>query len=1309
MKIKRQELLEDLYKFALGGNGMIVGIPGIGKSYLLRQLKRKLVSNDVLCFIIKIDNAYDSSDEAIASELGINGDWVKTLGNIQLRNEHKAVLIFDAFDAARDEDKRAGFLKQIKKAKSLLKDKWNLLVSVRTYDATKSADLMMLFSPLNELGGYSSARKIKIDELSEGEIQEASISNSNLYKYYLESTHEFKKILHIPFFLKILETILSDYSKENLEEIKHYKSETQLLDFFWHKKIDESDESLSIQRFLLWFTNQLITNKTLSLPKNELIQNGEHPLFNTFYYLRSEGMLDEVSVRNSRITYTHNIFFDYAVNRLCLDHNYISLLKFINYDYSRVFFLRPSFVYFFISVWHEDQQIFWELYRKFADNNQKEIQLFVRLIINGTIASQFNNINELENIIGLNETEKRNESIRNVLQSIRFIRNRTLSQDVLLLHLLSNELKLQYLFEFSFLLDRAINDVKDDLFIVCGDSARNMLAYILNNRNLDAKQFLDRIGSSRGIELVAKTFRTDPVQSREVLRRIFSIINEPDYEIGYFTSLSDSIKYFVDIDPELTSEVYKVIFEHRETSTEKTQMGQSVVMSLLSNRSQDFDMCYYRLEQFFPTFITSSPELAVLTGIEIVNKVVFDKHSGYEKGFTFDYQNISCTYYPDYSVIWFERHLRDQPENLGEHITSYIGKLFSEGYHSKAIKLVRIYISNAKVGFLWKLLMQLANEYPEPMLDLILPLVLVPKFLSSVEVSYEVRGFLEKVNSMLSDEQIQAVEEVIFQAYPNEHEYSIESALSALKLERLQTSRSKELMSGREARENVKPYQSSTSVTTYTTDEWLKDQGVNVTNPHIAEITRLVKDLDNFSHQFLNETPNYQEYKPYIKVVSSLWEKITTDSNLPADLKFAALNSASKTATISCRNLAELADAEFELLKQIVVYAFNYESKYDLEQANNSPASGYSSTPRIEASEALLLIYIHDNDPKILALYKIAIADTNSVVRYNAIKNLPQLFNNYFDLYRTFIFDRLQAENDSFNFSVLLSSLYFKKDNIAEDGNKIIQITNQKTHLFQYRQFVDSYTRILIWLLSKPGIPAAFETLVEGYKYRSFSNAIIFQIFKQIHTYEPRTAFKENVPLVTMMLKVIDTYIDEAGKVLLQANNFNTPNPEVKDSLHIFDEIVMRIYFALEANQRINNKHDLPANEENRKELYFLTKPLIEKILNFSSQITDSGMLIGHTAHYLIQTLNNVITYDSRDILSMVANITRYSLQVGYTFDTLSIREIVTLTEKLLADHREILLDEKPFQDLLSILEIHVNSGWVDALELLWKLDEVFK
>ena len=1311
MRIKREELLGELYSFAISGGGMVVGVPGIGKSYILRRLKDLLVKNEILCFIVKIDNAYDSSDGAIANELGIDGYWIDVLREIELRNEFKAVLIFDAFDAARDETKRLGFLSQIKKAKVQLKDKWNIIVSARTYDAKKSTDLTRLFSSPGDIGEYSAVRKFSINELSENEIQEASASPL-LYKFYLQSTKELKEILHVPFFLQVLEVILLEYSDESLEEIKRYKSETQLLDYFWQRKIDETNFAMQAQKFLLWFTTELVEVKTLSLPKSDLLKTGDNTMFETFERLRSELIIDEVSFKNARIAYAHNIFFDYAVSRLCIEHDYNSLLAFISEDYSRAFFLRPSFVYFFTAVWYGDKEIFWDLFKRLIGNDQKEIKLFVRLIINSTIASQYSSVADLNFVLELNGTPSGDESIRNILQSIRFVRKKSLAQDVELLLLLSKELQLVYLFEFSFLLERIINDGNNDWLTPGGDAARNLLSFILTKRTNENKSYLDRIGSSRGVELVSKTFSTNPEESKQILRSIFTLIQEPGFDINYFTSLADDIKYFVGKDPEFVSEIYKVIFAHKETSDEKTQMGASVVMNFISNRRQDFDMCYYRLEQLYPEFLAVSPEIALITGIDIINRQVYERRSQiYSKGgFNFEYEGKTSTFIRDFSSMWADRSLRDKPEELVEHIITYIEGLYAEGHVEQADSLVKLYIAHAEVGFLWKQLMSLAVRLPLMMFDIIYPLITVPEFLSSSEVSYEVRAFIEKISSKLSSNQIENLENVIFSAYSDDNDYGIQAALSAFAPGTLQTDRAKEFMDTRKTIENRRPVETSFSVTPYSTEEWLKDKGVDVENPDVVEITRTVSFLDGFTHQFLNSKPSYSESEQYLNSALDLWSAFEKSNGLNEDLRYTMLNSIAKTIAIISRNLSEVQEEQFAQIKKIMSFAFGFVTKYDQDQKGGSARQGYSPTPRIEAAESLVYIYLHDEAKEFLDYYKKAITDSSSVVRYNAIKSLPSLFNKHFETYREVLFERLENEKDSFNYAALLAALYFKNGRIAEDGSEVIRLANSHRSLFGHSgPFVDAYSEILLWFLNYPEVPIAYETLVNGYQYKAFCNSVIFHLFKQIHTYEPIDVFIEDTPKIKLKLGIIDHYIQKAGEDLKNATTLSEVSAEVEQALKVVDAVVMRIYFALAQSQRTRHNQDLPAIEENRKHLYFLAKPLVEKILNYSSQTTENGVMLAHTAHYLMQTLNSTISFDPKSILYMVAQVTRYSMQVGYTFDTYAIREIVSLTEKLLADHRDILMQQDSFQDLISILEIHVRSGWVEALELLWKLDEVFK
>ena len=58
-----------------------------------------------------------------------------------------------------------------------------------------------------------------------------------------------------------------------------------------------------------------------------------------------------------RISFSHNILFDYAVARLLLDEE--SFQPFINEDASRSIFFRPSLSFFFHHLWLTDRNLFW--------------------------------------------------------------------------------------------------------------------------------------------------------------------------------------------------------------------------------------------------------------------------------------------------------------------------------------------------------------------------------------------------------------------------------------------------------------------------------------------------------------------------------------------------------------------------------------------------------------------------------------------------------------------------------------------------------------------------------------------------------------------------------------------------------------------------------------------------------------------------------------------------------------------------------------------------------------------------------------
>ena len=99
------------------GNGVVIGSPGVGKTYLLKELRQSLKSAGIPHLLLPIDQLGDGTDENLQRELSYEGDLIEKLKSVPV-SDQKGILLFDAFDAARNEETRKHFLRLIRRANS---------------------------------------------------------------------------------------------------------------------------------------------------------------------------------------------------------------------------------------------------------------------------------------------------------------------------------------------------------------------------------------------------------------------------------------------------------------------------------------------------------------------------------------------------------------------------------------------------------------------------------------------------------------------------------------------------------------------------------------------------------------------------------------------------------------------------------------------------------------------------------------------------------------------------------------------------------------------------------------------------------------------------------------------------------------------------------------------------------------------------------------------------------------------------------------------------------------------------------------
>src|SRR5205807_4915006 len=106
-------------------------------------------------------------------------------------------------------------------------------------------------------------------------------------------------------------------------------------------------------------TREMVRSQSLSVRTDQVYEIGAIESWNSL-------MTSEVLVyspdTDQRVTFGHNILFDYAVSVLVMEDDADGLIDFLSQDPSRPLFLRPSLSFYFTRLWHATPQLFWQIF-----------------------------------------------------------------------------------------------------------------------------------------------------------------------------------------------------------------------------------------------------------------------------------------------------------------------------------------------------------------------------------------------------------------------------------------------------------------------------------------------------------------------------------------------------------------------------------------------------------------------------------------------------------------------------------------------------------------------------------------------------------------------------------------------------------------------------------------------------------------------------------------------------------------------------------------------------------------------------------
>jgi len=160
------------------------------------------------------------------------------------------------------------------------------------------------------------------------------------------------------------------------------------------------------------------------------------------------------------------------------------------------------------------------------------------------------------------------------------------------------------------------------------------------------------------------------------------------------------------------------------------------------------------------------------------------------------------------------------------------------------------------------------------------------------------------------------------------------------------------------------------------------------------------------------------------------------------------------------------------------------------------------------------------------------------------------------------------------------------------------------------------------------------------------------------------------------------------------------------EMLHLLDHVATRLFFSLD---RGATSGDLaPSDGTGNREHYFDIKPLLE-LLATSPLSTKEHLLLPQTAHYLMQTFNEVLSFDPVAVITYAAAVCRASTQFSYQYDPMAIDEMTKLVERVLADHKDVLRNPVAASAIGEMLDTFVTASWPAAMTLTFRLDEAIR
>ncbi|MER6112979.1 hypothetical protein [Streptomyces hirsutus] len=1250
---------------------LVAGEPGAGKTVVMHELARQASAAGRPVLFLSVAGVDARSPGMLQAELDLQHPLIDVLE--QWQPGSTGLLALDALDAARVDASTELWRSIIADVNRRLPN-WQVVASIRAWDLQHSPQLRALFPD----------GPVQVGDLTDEEVAQVTDVFPALRDLLSQASDQQRQLMRNPFNLRLAAELLLDGAAAT--QLRTVDSRLDLLERYWEARVAQGTEGIAKTALLGRLCAAAVQERRLAVPAQKILE-GDTAASDVLRALLSSSVLTQAPtvmgpMANGPLQFAHHVLFDYAVAVTYLSQTPAGLQERLAADPDLLLFARPSIDMYLRTAWARDRGAFCALALALMTLPSPGM---AATAIAAVVTDDCDQAADLEPL--LSPDPRTEEGAKRVLAAIAIAVSLKLKESSVqrpgiwaevterLSRRPAASLPALGVLVTDLASHRAVLD--EQQLRLCGLAARHLLEHLWTQPPAPASRL--------AITAVIQTAASDLASTETLLRRA---VESPQLEErGYndLLSLTTKVSEVLDLLPGLIEDLYMAVLGHTETSSADTQMGSGSVLTLVSNRRQDFDAAKYPLTKHFPAVLRSDlpRALAILTRLTSTG-LDLPEHSAVLGGRTF-------VVIKDDSRTWDfgSSYTRNDPAALLDAYQDFAVTATA----TEAQAVCEALASAPQTGVVWRRTLRAAAANPALAASLVrepadvVTQLLIPDLLGPV---CELIGALHPT---LAPAEAARMEAAIIPLRPDTSQKG--SQAQTRRYQRLVDALSVEhvtdpsLMTDKNARDADAAAERLPWPAAEPTETGEEE------DPADAELGKLIAILTSFASTYLNGTATPEDTASAERTATRLEAALQqTQSSL---IRAQAEDALARAAEIWTRS-TETPPAIWTHARTILL-ASTKSPRPEPTPENANFDLHLPQGPRADAARGLgqLAHVPAQYGPEVARALLTLAEDPVGAIRHTVARLTPLVAVSDTDTAWE-ILERLAAQDgDDAVLAAAVTTACFRMSDRQRGASVLTTVMGRATpHPSRETAASACATAAgLLWVhQAMPEAGTALTSMITSWLDDGTWADCLHQLRGSGALTHDNDTVRQRV--LTLMQQLTEPALNRTRHALAQHQAFTDAEREqLKNTVRLLDNVASQIYFASGGGP-----NSTPPTEPEVR-LVDEAEPLIKLL---------SATPVAGIAHHLVELSERMVDQRPQQTLLTVRDIvTQVGTQSGYTADTLGVGTCVTFVERILADHRSLLRDPDNLTALRQICDAFIDAGWPQAHKLVFGIEQIFR